>query len=123
MSELTRHRSLFHLTTFTSACTPRTFSRSPATTARDPPRAPHIQCAAISNETPLPPARSDSVHDKIRADPSFVSGKEYTKPATLKGHQKKRAIQQRKFYVQQKKAWQAWKEEQEDSDEEDSDEE
>merc|ERR1711865_538570 len=64
----------------------------------------------------------ESVHDKIRADPSFQSGKEYVKPAGKAIMQRKRTIKQRKFRVAQKKAWKAWKEEQEEDDsEEESD--
>lgn len=58
----------------------------------------------------------ESVHEKIRQDPSFVAAPAYTK--TKQYHQKKRSIQQRKGRVAQKKAWKAWKDEQDEDDEE-----
>lgn len=59
----------------------------------------------------------EAVHNSIRKDPSFVSGKEFTKTSKCK-KQKKRGLMGRKNYVSQKKAWKAWKDDQEDSDDE-----
>jgi large subunit ribosomal protein L5e len=55
----------------------------------------------------------EKVHDAIRRDPSFKSGKEFVKTAKCK-RMKKKTLKERKFYVQQKKAWKAWKDEQEE---------
>jgi len=57
------------------------------------------------------------VHEKIRADPSFVAGKEYTPNPKLK-LPKRRSLQQRKQRVAQKKAYQVWKAEKEEEEEE-----
>lgn len=59
----------------------------------------------------------ESCHDAIRADPSFMAGKEFVKTAKCK-RMAKRSYKQRKFRVQQKKAWRAWKDEQEEEDDE-----
>jgi len=64
----------------------------------------------------------ESVHEAIREDPSFQAGKEYVKPATVKPRQRRRTLKQRKFRVQQKKAWKAWKDSQEESDDDEEDE-
>jgi len=58
----------------------------------------------------------ESVHNSIRANPSFVSGKEYVKTDKCV-KKKKRGLAGRKNYVAQKKAWKAWKDEQEEDDE------
>jgi len=63
----------------------------------------------------------EGVHEAIRASPGFVAGKAYSKPAGKSIRQKKRSIQQRKFYVKQKKEWQAWKAEQAEDESDDSD--
>jgi large subunit ribosomal protein L5e len=64
----------------------------------------------------------ESVHEAIRADPSFQKCPDYEKPDTVAPRQRRRTLKQRKFRVQQKKRWQAWKTEQEEEDEDDEDE-
>jgi large subunit ribosomal protein L5e len=55
----------------------------------------------------------ESVHEKIRADPSFVSDN-YSKPASVKGNKKKISLSQRKGRIAQKKAWKEWRDNQGD---------
>jgi len=51
----------------------------------------------------------ESVHEKIRADPSFIAAPEYRKPKEY--HQKRRSLKQRKARIKQKKEWFQWKSE------------
>lgn len=53
----------------------------------------------------------ESVHEKIRADPSFQAAPAYVKPKSKQ--QKRRSLKQRKGRVAQKLAWKAWKDEME----------
>ena len=55
----------------------------------------------------------ESVHEKIRADPSFISDN-YSKPASVKGNKKKISLSQRKGRIAQKKAWKEWRDNQGD---------
>jgi len=51
----------------------------------------------------------EEVHEKIRADPSFVAGPTYVKKKEY--HQKRRSYKQRKARIKQKKEWNQWRSE------------
>lgn len=53
----------------------------------------------------------ESVHEKIRADPTFQAS-DYVRPASVKGNKKKISLAQRKGRIAQKKAWKEWRDNQ-----------
>jgi len=63
-----------------------------------------------------------NAHEAIRKDPKSNAEKYEVHAKGLAKKQKKRSYAQRKGRIKQKKAWHAWKEEQDDSSEEESDE-